>query len=235
MLANLRPPRLLNQYSQKQMQAAMEAVIENRISVKDAVKEFGVPRSSLYEKLKKCRSKSDSDGSEDPLTISRPFPSNASSSSTLSPRWGLGATAFPSFTPTGMSQIQHPAFSALSRSFWMSGGMANYKPRPRLQYTADQISTAIQDVDMGKSISKAAKDNGVPFTSLYRKVKARNSSLQSEEPQRASAEESFPSAESLPSLDAISADISFLNNQKSELDETPEGTNDPNTQDRGLS
>ncbi|XP_076464312.1 uncharacterized protein LOC143296325 [Babylonia areolata] len=56
-LTGLRPPRLLNQYSQRQMQAAIEAVIENRTSVKEAVLEFGVPRSSLYEKLKNYRCK----------------------------------------------------------------------------------------------------------------------------------------------------------------------------------
>ncbi|XP_076464302.1 uncharacterized protein LOC143296310 isoform X3 [Babylonia areolata] len=167
---------------------------------------------------------------EDRLCFSRPPPSTASSfsssTSTLSPRWGINA-AFPSFTPTMMPRMQHPAFSALSRSLWMGGAMANYKPRPRLQYTASQISAAIQDVEMGKSISKAAKDNGVPFTSLYRKVKARSSSQHSEDAQRVPVEDPFPSSvESVSALDPLTADLSFLSDHKSVLDEAAQGASD---------
>lgn len=44
-----------------------------------------------------------------------------------------------------------------------------------MQYTQGQIDAAIHDVRDGKSISKAAKDHGVPFTSLYRKIKSKGS------------------------------------------------------------
>ena len=51
---------------------------------------------------------------------------------------------------------------------------SEYRPRPRLQYSSGQLASAIQQVAMGKSICQSAKNNGVPFTSLYRKVKALN-------------------------------------------------------------
>lgn len=72
-------------------------------------------------------------------------------------------------------QLQHPAFSAAAfqRQMWMNSNLMNYRPRPRLQYTQSQIDAAIHDVTTGKSISKAAKDHGVPFTSLYRKIKVK--------------------------------------------------------------
>ena len=92
--------------------------------------------------------------------------------SARSAAWGL-SPALPPFSPLMMSprmqQQHHPAFSALSRQMWMC------RPRPRMQYSQSQITAGILDVEMGKSISKAAKDNGVPFTSLYRKVKAHSS------------------------------------------------------------
>ena len=71
-----------------------------------------------------------------------------------------------------------------------------------MQYTPSQISAAILDVEMGKSISKSAKDNGVPFTSLYRKVKAR-SAQQSGDKHREPVDSSQPFGESLPTVDSL--------------------------------
>lgn len=102
------------------------------------------------------------------------------------------------FNPLMMPRMQHPAFSALSRQMWMSANMASYRPRPRLQYSQSQITAAILDVEMGKSISKAARDNGVPFTSLYRKVKAHSLQQTEDDPPPLPMEESIPYGEPLP-------------------------------------
>lgn len=82
-----------------------------------------------------------------------------------------------------MPPMQHPAFaSAISRQLWMSAAGNSYRPRPRMQYSQGQIDSALLDVEMGKSISRSAKDNGVPFTSLYRRVKARSVQQSEDEP-----------------------------------------------------
>lgn len=91
----------------------------------------------------------------------------------------------------------------------MSASLASYRPRPRLQYSQSQITAAILDVEMGKSISKAAKDNGVPFTSLYRKVKARSLQQAEDEPQLVPVEESAPYRESLPAEEPAADENAF--------------------------
>ncbi|KAL8615717.1 hypothetical protein ACOMHN_007470 [Nucella lapillus] len=49
------------------------------------------------------------------------------------------------------------------------------RPRARLQYSTQQMARAIADVEEGKPVRLAARENGIPLRSLYHRLKMRSS------------------------------------------------------------